>query len=134
MASKDVHFITPRIIGECKTSHGRRDFADVIKFRILRWEDYPGLSGERVREGETEGEKYQCVLASRTPPAGDLACNPGVCPDWELNTDALLHGLALNQLSHISQGDHSILFIMLALTYSSQLIFRWKHFLKFPII
>ena len=23
--------------------------------------------------------------ASHKPPTGDLACNPGMCPDWELN-------------------------------------------------
>ena len=42
---------------------------------------------ERGREGEREGEKYQCVAASRAPPTGDLACNPGVCPDWESNLE-----------------------------------------------
>ena len=40
---------------------------------------------ERGGEGEREGEERQCVVASRAPPAGDLACSPGVCPDWELN-------------------------------------------------
>ena len=40
---------------------------------------------ERRREGEREGEKQQCVVASRTPPTGDPAHNPGMCPDWELN-------------------------------------------------
>ena len=25
------------------------------------------------------------MVASRTPPTGDLACNPGLCPDWESN-------------------------------------------------
>ena len=35
--------------------------------------------------GEKEGEKHQCVVASHMPPAGDLAHNPGMCPDWELN-------------------------------------------------
>ena len=35
--------------------------------------------------GETEGEKHHCVVASRAPLTGDLACNPGVCPEWELN-------------------------------------------------
>ena len=40
---------------------------------------------ERGREGEREGEKHQCVVASHTPPTGDLAHNPGMCPDWELN-------------------------------------------------
>ena len=41
------------------------------------------------REGEGEGEKYQWkkhqLHVSRTPPARDLACNPGMCPDQELN-------------------------------------------------
>ena len=40
---------------------------------------------ERVREGEREGEKHQCVVASCMPSTGDLACNPGMCPDWGLN-------------------------------------------------
>ena len=40
---------------------------------------------ERVKEGEKEGEKHQCVVASHAPPTGDLAGNPGMCPDWEWN-------------------------------------------------
>ena len=40
---------------------------------------------ERGREGEREGEKYQCVVDSHMAPTGDLARNPGMCPDWELN-------------------------------------------------
>ena len=36
-------------------------------------------------EGEREGEKHQCVVASHAPTTGDLAHNPGMCPDWELN-------------------------------------------------
>ena len=40
---------------------------------------------ERGREGEREGEKHQCVVASCTPPTGDLVGNPGTCPDWESN-------------------------------------------------
>ena len=40
---------------------------------------------ERGREGEREGEKHQCVVASHARPAGDLACNPGMCPDRESN-------------------------------------------------
>ena len=31
------------------------------------------------------GEKHLCVVASQAPPIGDLAHNPGMCPDWELN-------------------------------------------------
>ena len=40
---------------------------------------------ERGREGERQGKKHQCVVVSCMPPTGDLACNPGMCPDWELN-------------------------------------------------
>ena len=39
----------------------------------------------RVREGEREGEKHQCVAPSSAPRTGDLTLNPGLCPDWELN-------------------------------------------------
>ena len=35
---------------------------------------------ERGREGEREGEKHQCVVASHTPSTEDLARNPGMCP------------------------------------------------------
>ena len=40
---------------------------------------------ERGREGERKGEKHQCMVASHVPPIGDLARNPGMCPDWESN-------------------------------------------------
>ena len=40
---------------------------------------------ERGEGREKEREKHQCVVASHTPPAGGLACNPGMCPDWESN-------------------------------------------------
>ena len=29
--------------------------------------------------------KHQCMIASCTPPTGDLACNPGMCIEWESN-------------------------------------------------
>ena len=40
---------------------------------------------EKGREGGRKGEKHQHVVASRAPPTGELAHNPGMCPDWELN-------------------------------------------------
>ena len=43
------------------------------------------IFSERERERERQGEKHQCVVASHTSPAGDLTCNPGMCPDWESN-------------------------------------------------
>ena len=41
------------------------------------------------REGEREGEEHQCVVASLMPPTGDLARNPGMCPDWDSNRQPL---------------------------------------------
>ena len=40
---------------------------------------------KRGKEGETEGEKHQCVVAPCMTSTGDLAHNPGMFPDWELN-------------------------------------------------
>ena len=34
---------------------------------------------------EREVKKHQWVVASCAPPTGDLAYNPGMCPDWESN-------------------------------------------------
>ena len=36
-------------------------------------------------KGGREGEKQQYAVASRAPPTGNLAQNPGMCPDWESN-------------------------------------------------
>ena len=44
---------------------------------------YLFIFGERGKEREREGKKHQCVVASHVPPTGDLASNPGMCPDWE---------------------------------------------------
>ena len=46
---------------------------------------YLFISRQRRREGKREGAKHQCVVAPHTPPTGDLAGNPGMCPDWEPN-------------------------------------------------
>ena len=53
-------------------------FKDVIHLFISR---------KRGREGEREEEKPQCVVAFHVLPTGDLARNPGMCPDWELNQE-----------------------------------------------
>ena len=34
---------------------------------------------------EEEREKHQCMAASHGTPTGDLAHNPGMCPDQESN-------------------------------------------------
>ena len=55
-------------------------------------------------EGKREGEKHQCVFASCVSPTGDLAHNPGMCPDWESNRQPSGLQVALNPLSHSSRG------------------------------
>ena len=52
--------------------------AQLILVSFLK--DFIYLFLERGREGEREGEKHHCVVASRAPPTGDLAYNPGMCP------------------------------------------------------
>ena len=50
----------------------------------------------REDKGGREGEKHQCVVDSQTPPAGEMACNPGTCPDWDHTSNPLIHRRALN--------------------------------------
>ena len=59
---------------------------------------------QREGKGSRKRGKHQCVVAFHAPPTGDLACNPGMCPDWESNCDPLVHRPALNPLSYTSQG------------------------------
>ena len=59
---------------------------------------------DRKRDGEREGEKHQCVVASHVLPTGDLACNPGMYPDWESNRWLFGSQPTLNPLSYTSQG------------------------------
>ena len=51
-------------------------YLDMCIFFFLKHFIYLFL--EREREGEREGEEHQCVAASRAPPTGDLAGNPGI--------------------------------------------------------
>ena len=81
----------------------KNSFKYYDKFNVNSFfKDFIYVFLERGREGEREGEKHQRMVASRAPPTGDLALNPGICPDWEWSP--LVHRLALNTLSHISQG------------------------------
>ena len=42
-------------------------------------------SGEKERERNIDVWEMYWSVASRTPPAGDLARKPVMCPDWESN-------------------------------------------------
>ena len=44
------------------------------------------------------------MVASHVAPTGDLACNPGMCPDWESNRQPFGLQPPLNPLSYASQG------------------------------
>ena len=55
------------------------------KSRCNFFKDFIHFFLERGREGQRKGEKPQCVFASHALPTGDLAHNPGMCPDWESN-------------------------------------------------
>ena len=47
--------------------------------------DFIYLFLDRGEGREEERVRTSSVVASHTLPPGDLACNPGMCPDWELN-------------------------------------------------
>ena len=72
---------------EFKEQEGKSLFFITLLSLVYKFfkKDFIYLFLERGREGVREGEKHQCVVASHTPPTGDLACNPGMCPDWESN-------------------------------------------------
>ena len=73
-------------------------------FYFIIFKDFIHLFLERRREGDIEGKKHQCVVASRAPPTGDLAWNPGMCPRLGTNWQPFGSQAALNPLSYTSQG------------------------------
>ena len=68
-----------------KMTNKRESLPSSTLKEIYIFKDFIYLFLERGKEGEREGEKHQCVVASQAPPTGDLAWNLGTCPDWELN-------------------------------------------------
>ena len=44
-----------------------------------------GEGREKERERNIDVQKKHQLVASHMPPNVNLACNPGMCPDWELN-------------------------------------------------
>ena len=53
-------------------------------FVVFYFKDFIYLSLERGGEKERE-RNINVWLPFTCPPTEDLACNPGICPDWELN-------------------------------------------------
>ena len=75
-----------------------------IFWKILFIFKYLFIFRERGRDGERKGEKCQCVAISHVAPTGDLARNPGMCPDLESNQWPFGSQSMLNPLSYTSQG------------------------------
>ena len=64
-----------------------------------------GEGREKVRE-----RNINVWLPLTWPPTGDLACNPGMCPDWESNQWPFGLQPELNPRSYTSQGEvHNLL-------------------------
>ena len=59
---------------------------------------------EKGREGGREEEKHQCVVASGAPPMGTWPTTQACALTGDRTSDPSVHRLALNLLSHTSQG------------------------------
>ena len=57
---------------------------------------------EKEKERNVDVWEPHRLVASYMLPAGGLACNPGMCPDWESNQQPFGFQPALNPLSHTS--------------------------------
>ena len=77
----------------------------------------------RGGKGERVGEKHQRVVASHVmAPTGDLACNPGMCPDWKLNWQPFGSQPALSSLSYTSRSFQSYKYLLTMSTHMT----LWK--------
>ena len=59
-------------------------FISYTRVYFLKYFIYLFLERGEGREKERE-RNIDHLIASCIPPTGDLACNPGMCPDWDLN-------------------------------------------------
>ena len=79
------------LVEKCRISEIRRSCEETkintysVPLPIFFQRFYLFIFRERRKVEEREGEKHQCVVAFHMPPTGDLAHNPGMCPDWESN-------------------------------------------------
>ena len=74
----------PAFIGDTNVPSLDTNALAVREIGSVFFKDFIYLFLERGKGGR-EGEKHQCVVASHTPPTGEVAGNPGLCPDWESN-------------------------------------------------
>ena len=66
-----------------------------------------------------------CGCLSHTPP-GDLACNPGMCPDWGLNQWPF-GSQASAQFTQPHQPGHDILFFNIISKRKHAIVLYWAH-------
>ena len=85
-------------------------FLNILTVSFLK--DFIYLFLERGREGEREEEKHQFVVASCARPSGDVAHNPGMCPDWESNWRPFGLQASAHPLSRTSQGFEQFLEVL----------------------
>ena len=75
-----------------------------IKFYFDFLKRFYFIFRQRGREGEREEETHQCVVASCMSYTGGLACNSGICPDWESNRWHFGLQACTQPLSHTVSG------------------------------
>ena len=73
-----------------------------LRFYLFIYREEEGR--EKEMERNMDEQEIHWSVASCMPPTGDLACNPGMCPDREFNRWPLVHGPAFNSRSYSSQG------------------------------
>ena len=71
---------------------------------------------ERGEGREKDRERSISVwLPLACPPTGDLACNPGMCPDWESICQPFGSQPTLNPLSYTNQSEIHFIFLLVPL-------------------
>ena len=56
------------------------------------------------REKNLDVQRKHPSVASLTLPTWDLACNPGMCPEWNQTSNLLVSGTMPKPLSHTRQS------------------------------
>ena len=87
---------------------------------------------ERGREEEREGEKHPrerdiSISCLSHIPTGDLACNPGMCPDWELNQQPLSLQAGTQFTESHQPGLHWVLKNTIILYFKNNIMIMWKN-------
>ena len=81
-----------------------------LKLFVNFFKDYLFIYFYRGEGKEKERERNINVwLSFACPRHGDLACNPGMCPDWESNCQPFGSQASTQPLSHTSQGNYLLI-------------------------